>query len=340
MSSNGFGTVFRLTSFGESHGAAVGGTLEGCPPGLHLDLAAVQAELDRRRPGQSDLTSSRMERDRVEFLSGVVDGVTLGTPIGFLVRNEDQHSKDYDALRDVYRPGHADESWQLKFGIRDHRGGGRSSARETVARVVAGAIARQILAAQGVSIQSYVSCIHDVAVEADWHSLDLSAVYRSDVRCPDEQTAQRMRDVILQAKTNQDSVGGVITCVCEGLPVGLGEPVFDKLTALLAHGMMSLPAAKGFEVHEGFGVAGMFGSELNPIQHGVVGGITTGHPLVFRVAFKPASSIGRSQAMKHIDGSMVYQSIEGRHDPCVVPRAVPIVEAMAALVLADLWLRR
>ncbi|MFM7815006.1 MAG: chorismate synthase, partial [Flavobacteriales bacterium] len=309
MSSNGFGTVFRLTSFGESHGAAMGGILEGCPPGLHLDLAAVQDELNRRKPGQSDLTSPRKERDQVEFLSGMLNDVTLGTPIGFLVRNEDQHSKDYDALRDVYRPGHADEAWQLKFGIRDHRGGGRSSARETVARVVAGAIARQMLLAHGVVIRAYVSQIHDASVKGEWNSLDLNLVYRSDVRCPDEASAQRMRDAILSAKANHDSVGGVVTCVCEGLPVGLGEPVFDKLPALLAHGMMSLPAAKGFEVHEGFGVAGMYGSALNPIQHGAVGGISTGHPLVFRVAFKPASSIGRSQEMKQADGSRVQQAI-------------------------------
>jgi chorismate synthase len=340
MSSNGFGTLFRLTSFGESHGAAMGGVIEGCPPGMPLDVEAIQCELDRRRPGQSALTSPRGELDRLEILSGVLEGVTLGTPIGFMIRNEDHRSTDYASLRDVFRPGHADEAWQTKFGIRDHRGGGRSSARETVSRVVAGAVARQLLTPHGVVIRAYVSSIHDVVVASDWSSLQLDHVYTSDVRCPDEDAASRMREVILRAKEAEDSVGGVVTCVCEGLPAGLGEPVFDKLTAVLAHAMMSLPATKGFQVHEGFAATRMMGSELNGIPQGVSGGISTASPLVFQVAFKPASSIAREQTMKRADGQVIQQRIDGRHDPCVVPRAVPIVEAMAAMVLADFWLMR
>lgn len=338
MSGNSFGTLFRLTTFGESHGSAIGGVIDGCPAGMALDISAIQTELDRRRPGQSSITTSRNESDTVEILSGVLDGKTLGTPIGFIIRNKDHQSSDYDLLKDVYRPGHADQFWQEKFGIRDHRGGGRSSARETASRVVGGAIARQMLIGQGIQIQAYVSSIKDIEVAKKYTELDLGLIESTVVRCPDTAIADKMIALIEKVKAEGDSVGGTITCVTTGVPSGWGAPVFDKLQAVMAHALLSINATKGFEMEDGFASTKRLGSENNPIVSGITGGLSTGKDIVFRVAFKPVSTIAKKQKATNAAGQEVELEATGRHDPCVLPRAVPIVEAMAALVLADAML--
>ena len=338
MAGNTFGTLFRLTTFGESHGPAIGGVIDGMPAGIKVELDYVQFELDRRRPGQSSITTPRKESDRIEVLSGVWNQTTLGTPIGFVLYNEDHQSSDYDELAEVYRPGHADEVWDKKFGIRDYRGGGRSSARETAARVAGGAFAKILLAKSGVSIQAYVHSVKHIEVPVRYEELDLMQVDSSLVRCPHKETAERMQECIEEARDAGDSVGGTIVCVCKGLPVGLGEPVFDKLHAVLAHAMLSINAAQGFELIDGFSCTQLNGSENNLRSSGVSGGISNGNDLVLRVAFKPVSTIRKPQQAKSTSGEMVTLEAVGRHDPCVLPRAVPIVESMTALVLADMHL--
>ena len=338
MAGNTFGTLFRLTTFGESHGPAIGGVIDGMPAGIKVELDYVQFELDRRKPGQSSITTPRKESDRIEVLSGVWNQTTLGTPIGFVLYNEDQQPADYDELAEVYRPGHADEVWDKKFGIRDYRGGGRSSARETAARVAGGAFAKILLAKVGVSVQAYVHSVKHIEVPVRYDELDLNGVDNNLVRCPHEESAARMQACIEEARDSGDSVGGTIVCVCKGLPVGLGEPVFDKLHAVLAHAMLSINAAQGFELIDGFACTQLNGSENNLRPSGVSGGISNGNDLVFRVAFKPVSTIRKQQQAKNTSGEIVTLEAAGRHDPCVLPRAVPIVEAMAALVLADMQL--
>jgi chorismate synthase len=343
MAGNSFGKLFRLTTFGESHGKAIGGIVDGCPAGLQLDEEFVQSEMTRRRPGQSEYTTARNEDDRVQWLSGFMNGVTTGAPVAFFVANRDQKSADYDALKDIYRPGHADFTYQQKYGLRDHRGSGRASARETACRVVGGALAKQLLWQVGVDIQAFVSSVHDIHVAAHYTAFDLSATERSPVRCPDEATAQRMMQAIAHAKAEGDSLGGCITCVCKGVPAGWGEPVFDKLNAQLGHAMLSINAVKGFEMGDGFSAALRKGSTNNDgfgqgsTNHdgGVQGGISNGKDVWFRVAFKPVSTIAKEQATMDVHGNETTLSAKGRHDPCVLPRAVVIVEAMTALVLAD-----
>ena len=338
MAGNTFGTLFRLTTFGESHGPAIGGVIDGMPAGVKVELDYIQYELDRRKPGQSVITTSRKESDRLIILSGILDQQTLGTPIGFMLHNEDQQSEDYDELKDVYRPGHADEVWEKKFGIRDHRGGGRSSARETAARVAGGAFAKVLLAKSGVSVNAYVHSVGKIEVPSPYDELDLSATEESIVRCPHAPTSEHMIAAIEAARDEGDSLGGTIICVCKGLPAGLGEPVFDKLHAVLAHAVLSINAAQGFELLHGFDATTTKGSENNLRSTGVSGGISTGDDLVFRVAFKPVSTIRKKQMARTTTGESVELEAAGRHDPCVLPRAVPIVEAMAALVLADMQL--
>jgi chorismate synthase len=340
MAGNTFGNLFRLTTFGESHGPAIGGVIDGCPAGVVIDDVYIQVELDRRRPGQSDLTTSRKESDRVQILSGVLNGIATGAPIGFLIQNEDQKSSDYDNLKDVFRPGHADYTWQEKFGIRDHRGGGRSSARETACRVVAGAIAKSVLNRMNIRVCAYVSSVHKIMVPVSYESLNLSNVYTSAIRCPHEETAQRMEAAIRQAKEEKDSLGGIITCVASGVPAGWGEPVFDKLHSQLGHAMLSINAVKAFEVGDGFSSTLRKGSENNDslrTNHdgGIQGGISNGKDIVCKVAFKPTSTIGKKQTALDINNNEVELEAAGRHDPCVLPRAVAIVEAMAAITLLD-----
>ncbi len=351
MRGNSFGTAFRLTTFGESHGPAIGGVVDGCPAGLKVDMPAIQNELDRRRPGSTPLGTARKESDLVEILSGLwseagqptTDNrqlISLGTPIGFLIRNADAKSEDYAHLKDTFRPGHADRTWEQKFGLRDHRGGGRSSARETACRVVGGAIARQLIAQQGISVQAYVSQVGDIIIGTPHTELDLSAVFSSDVRCPDPASAERMTQAIEHVRAEGDSLGGVVSCVVKGLPPGLGEPVYDRLDADLAKAMLSINATKGFQIGNGFGAAAMRGSQHNAgPQGGVLGGISDGGDLFFDVAFKPPATIARPQASTDRSGNAVTVEGKGRHDPCVVPRAVPVVEAMACLVIADHLLR-
>jgi chorismate synthase len=354
--SSTFGTLFRISTFGESHGGGVGVVVDGCPPRLPLDAAHLQRDLDRRRPGQSRLVTQRDEEDVAEILSGVTDGHTLGTPIAVLVRNKDAQPGAYDHLKDVYRPSHADFTYDVKYGIRDHRGGGRSSARETVGRVAAGAIARQLLATvAGVEVLAWVRQVHDIEVDLDPSTVDLGAVEATPTRCPSPAEAERMVAAIEQARRDGDSLGGVVECVIRNVPAGLGEPVFDRFDADLAKAMVSLPAVKGFEVGSGFG-----GTRLTGLQHndpfvpghegrirteanrsgGVQGGITNGEDVVFRVAFKPTATIASKQRTVDRAGNPVELAARGRHDPCVLPRAVPMVEAMALLVLADHWLRQ
>ncbi len=350
MPGNSFGQIFRLTTFGESHGAGIGGVVDGCPAGLRVDMEAVQRELDRRRPGTTALGTTRNEADRVEFLSGLFEGVTLGTPIAFLLRNTDARSADYDALKDVYRPGHADRTWQEKYGMRDHRGGGRSSARETAARVVAGAIARQLLASEGVLVQAFVSQVGAVQGTVPYTDLDLASVWENEVRAADAAAVRPMQALIEQVRAEGDSIGGRITCVVRGTPVGLGEPVFDKLHADLGKAMLSINAVKGFALGNGFASIVLRGSENNDAitpqgdrtnrSGGIQGGISNGGDIVFDVAFKPVSTIAKAQDTIDRSGKAVVLEATGRHDPCVVPRAVPIVEAMACLVLADHLLRQ
>jgi len=351
---NTFGRLFRLTTFGESHGSGVGCVIDGCPPLLELSEADIQADLDRRRPGQNRLMSARQETDRVEILSGVFEGKTLGSPIALLVRNEDARPQDYDALRDVYRPSHGDFTQEAKYGVRNWRGGGRVSARETVGRVAGGAVARKLLEAQcGVEIVGSVERIHTVTAGIDPETLDRDAVLASQVRCPDPEASAAMIAAIDAARADGDSLGGVIVCIARGVPAGWGSPVFDKLEADLAHGMLSIPAAKGFDIGSGFGGTTSKGSEHNDAfrflegrvrtetnrSGGVQAGITNGETIVFRVAFKPTATIRKPQRTVTRDGQETTIEVRGRHDPCVLPRAVPIVEAMAALTLADHFLR-
>lgn len=352
--SSSFGLLFRITTFGESHGPGLGVVVDGCPAQLPLDLAQIQAELDRRRPGQSRLVSQRKEADQVEILSGVLDGVTLGTPIAMLIRNTDARSKDYDGISVAYRPSHADYTYDAKYGIRAVAGGGRASARETAGRVAAGAIAQQLLARRGVSIVAWVDEVAGIEASVDGDTVTRDAVDANDIRCPDPETAARMIERVEQARKDGDSVGGVIRAVARGVPPGWGEPVFDKLEAELAKAMMSIPAVKGVENGSGFAGTRMTGSEHNdPFYRkddgsigtrtnrsgGIQGGISNGEPITLRIAFKPTATIMRPQSTVDREGNETTLEPKGRHDPCVLPRAVPIVEAMIALVLADFSLR-
>jgi chorismate synthase len=348
---NTFGAILKLTTFGESHGVAIGGILEGVPAGFELDLDKIQYELDRRKPGQSAITTQRKESDTVQFLSGIFEGKTLGTPIGFVIQNQDSKSKDYSHLKENYRPSHADYTTQEKYGIRDYRGGGRASARETACRVVAGAIAKQILENQGIRINAYVSAVGNVSTEKSWQELDFSNIEKNNVRCPDLDKAKEMEDYILAIKKQGDTIGGIVTGVIENLPTGLGEPVFDKLHAQLGKGMLSINAVKGFEYGSGFHSATMKGSEHNDVfektdgkittqsnnSGGIQGGISNGMPVEFKVAFKPVATLMQKQNSLNERGEKVELDFKGRHDPCVVPRAVPIVEAMAALTVLDFF---
>lgn len=349
---NTFGQIFRLTSFGESHGRGIGGIIDGCPAGLEINIEAIQKDLSRRKPGQSKITTQRKEADQVEFLSGIFEGKTQGTPIAFAIWNKDQHSKDYNDLKDVYRPSHADYTYIKKYGSRDHRGGGRSSARETIARVVAGAIAKQVLAEIGVRIQAYVSQVGEIQLNKAYRDLDLSKTEDNIVRCPDKQTAEQMIDRIVKAGRDHDTVGGVITGVATGVPAGLGEPVFNKLHADLGHAILGINAVKGFEYGSGFSGTKLSGSEHNDVfiktdegvrtktnnSGGIQGGISNGEDIYFNVAFKPIATLLKEQQTIDKDNKETTINPKGRHDPCVLPRAVPIVEAMAALVLVDHFL--
>jgi chorismate synthase len=354
--SSSFGTLFRITTFGESHGIGVGAVVDGCPAGLQLAEADIQPQLDRRRPGQSDLTTPREEADQVTILSGVENGVTLGTPIGLLVRNKDQRPGDYGEMSRVPRPSHADYTYQMKYGLRASSGGGRASARETIARVAAGAIAEKILREEfGIEIVAWVSSIGSITAPVPDHDrLVRAQVDASLSRCPDPATAARMEDLVREVRDAADSIGGTVSCVCRKVPVGWGEPVFDKLEASLAQAMLSLPATKGFEIGSGFAGTELLGSQHNDpfvlkegrlgtsTNHagGTLGGISSGETILFRTAFKPVATIGKTQLTADFDGTLVELAAKGRHDPCVVPRAVPIVEGMAALVLLDLALRQ
>ncbi|SHJ79102.1 chorismate synthase [Tangfeifania diversioriginum] len=349
---NTFGKIFRLTSFGESHGRGIGGIIDGCPAGIELDMDLIQKDLARRKPGQSKITTQRKEADQVEFLSGIFEGKTQGTPIAFIIWNKDQHSNDYNNLKDVYRPSHADYTYQQKYGTRDHRGGGRSSARETIARVVAGAIAKQILAVKGITIQAFVSQVGEVKMEKPYTETDLTKTDDNIVRCPDEETAAKMIERIEKAGKNHDTVGGTVSCVARGIPAGWGEPVFNKLHADLGFAMLGINAVKGFEYGSGFAGTKLSGSEHNDVfihskdgirtktnnSGGIQGGISNGEDIYFNVAFKPIATLLKEQQTVDKDSNEVTINPKGRHDPCVLPRAVPIVESMAALVLVDHFL--
>ena len=347
MAGNSFGSIFRLTTFGESHGKGLGGVIDGCPAGITLDLEAIQVELARRRPGQSAIVTQRKEADQVEFFSGLFEGRTTGTPIGFIIQNTNQKSKDYSHISDSYRPSHADYVYDKKYGFRDYRGGGRSSARETVCRVVAGAIAKQLL--KRVDFSAYVSQVGELQLQLTHNELDLSLTESNAVRCPDPEMAERMEAYIREVRKEGDTVGGVVSCVIRNVPVGLGEPVFDKLHANLAKAMLSINAVKGFEYGSGFEGVRMRGSQHNDAFNpdgstksnysgGIQGGISNGMDIYFRVAFKPVATLLQTYETIDSEGAAVTVQGKGRHDPCVVPRAVPIVEAMAALVLADMFL--
>lgn len=352
MAGNTFGTLFRLTTFGESHGTAIGGIIDGCPAGLAIDAERIQLELDRRKPGQSAVTTQRNEEDKVELLSGIFEGKTLGTPIGFIIRNKDHKSSDYDHISKAYRPSHADFTYDAKYGIRDYRGGGRSSARETACRVAAGAIARQLLETSGIQINAFVSQAGDVKLKADPQTLDLNKTYTSIVRCPHPETAALIESHIRDVAAKGDTIGGIVSLVVSGLPAGLGEPVFDRLPATLGHAMLSINAVKGFEFGSGFAAAAMRGSQHNDIftsnqgkiltttnhSGGVQGGISNGMPLSCRIAFKPVSTLMQKQKTVDQSGRETFIEGRGRHDACVLPRAVPVVEAMAALAIADAFL--
>jgi len=344
MAGNSFGKNFVVTTYGESHGMAIGGIIDGCPSNIVLDLEAVQNELNRRKPGQSKLVTQRKEADEVIFLSGIFEGKTLGTPIAFQILNTNSKSDDYDLLKEAYRPSHADYVYQQKYQHRDYRGGGRSSARETAARVVAGAVAKQMI--KPIEIQAYVSSVGTIVVHKNYNELDLSLTETNAVRCPDPQTAQQMERLILETKKKGDTVGGVITCVIKSVPIGLGEPVFDRLEANLAKAMLSINACKGFSLGSGFEGTKMFGSQHNDYYNedgttktnhsgGIQGGISNGMDIYFDVAFKPVATLLQPQEMLTAQGILETIKGKGRHDACVVPRAVPIVEAMAALVIAD-----
>ncbi len=347
MAGNTFGTIFKLITFGESHGEAIGGIIDGCPSGIELDIEAVQADLDKRRPGQSAIVTQRKEPDKVEFYSGIFEGKTTGTPIGFAIHNTNQKSKDYSHIKDSYRPSHADFVYDKKYGFRDYRGGGRSSARETACRVVAGAIAKQFL--KTITFNAFVSQVGEISLRESYQDLDFSLTETNPVRCPDPDTAKKMEDYIKSIRKQGDTIGGVISCVIQNVPIGLGEPVFDKLHAQLGKAMLSINAVKGFEYGSGFAGVSMKGSEhndkFNPdgstqtnYSGGVQGGISNGMDIYFRVAFKPVATLLQGYETIDKDGNKVKAQGKGRHDPCVVPRAVPIVEAMAALVLADFTL--
>lgn len=350
---NCIGNIFRVTTFGESHGIAIGGVIDGMPAGIEIDLEKVQKELDRRRPGQSAIVTARDEKDRVKILSGMFEGKTTGTSIGFIVENGDQHSNDYENIRMTYRPSHADYTYTQKYGFRDHRGGGRSSARETIARVVAGAFARQALEQLGVKIYAYTSQVGDISLDSDYTKYDLSLIESNEVRCPDAAVAKQMYDLISQVKADGDTIGGVITGVIKGAPVGLGEPAFGKLHAQLGAAMLGINAVKGFEYGMGFAGVGKRGSEmidrfctdetgniktLTNHSGGIQGGISNGEDIYFRVAFKPVATLLQEVETVDADGNKTLLKAKGRHDPCVLPRAVPIVEAMAAIVILDAYL--
>ena len=347
MSGNKYGTLFQLTSFGESHGAAIGGVIDGCPSGISLDMEAIQNDLNRRKPGQSAIVTQRKEPDEVTFLSGIFEGKTTGVPIGFAIYNTNQKSHDYDHIKDSYRPSHADKVYDEKYDFRDYRGGGRSSARETASRVVAGAIAKQFL--KDIRFTAYVSSVGEIDLKKPYQELDFSEIEKNPVRCPDPEIAATMEAYIRQIRKDGDTVGGVISCVIQNVPVGLGEPVFNKLHAELGKAMLSINAVKGFEYGSGFEGSKDKGSEHNDLYNadgttqtnrsgGVQGGISNGMDIYFRVAFKPVATIMQSQTTINNKGESVEMQGKGRHDPCVVPRAVPIVEAMAAMVLADFTL--
>lgn len=346
---NTFGNIFTLTSFGESHGEAVGGVVDGMPAGIDIDLDFIQHELNRRRPGQSAITTSRKEADRVEILSGVFEGKSTGCPIGFEVRNTNQHSNDYDNMRDVFRPSHADYTYTEKYGVRDHRGGGRSSARITIARCVAGALAKLALRQIGVKVTAYTSQVGDITIDRDYRHHDLSLAETNAVRCPDPEAAVRMEKLIAEVKAEGDTIGGVITCVVEGCPVGLGEPEFGKLHAVLGAAMLGINAVKGFEYGCGFDGVACRGSQLNDIfgegfhtrtnnSGGIQGGLSNGEDIYMRIAFKPVATLLMQQQTVDKDGNPTTLTARGRHDPCVLPRAVPIVEAMAAMTILDYYL--
>lgn len=349
---NTFGHVFTLTTFGESHGEAIGGVIDGFPAGIDIDMDFIQSELNRRRPGQSTITTSRNEPDEVKLLSGIFEGKSTGTPIGFMILNTDQRSKDYKSIHNLYRPSHADFTYMQKYGIRDYRGGGRSSARITISRCVAGALAKLALRQHGISVQAYVSQVGGIALDKDYRRYDLSKTETNIVRCPDEEKASEMEQLIKSVKDRGDTIGGVITGVVKGCPVGLGEPEFDKLHAQLGSAMLSINAVKGFEYGDGFDFATERGSQVNDVfindqgristrtnhSGGIQGGISNGQDIYFRVAFKPVATLLREQRTVDVHGNATVLKAKGRHDPCVLPRAVPVVEAMTALVILDNWL--
>jgi chorismate synthase len=348
MAGNSFGTLFKLTTFGESHGTAIGGVIDGCPAGISLNLDKIQEELDKRRPGQSAIVTQRKEPDTVEFLSGIFEGKTTGTPIGFVIRNANQKSNDYSHIKDAYRPSHADYTYDEKYGVRDYRGGGRSSARETASRVVGGAIAKQLI--PEISFVTYTASVGDIKLEKDYKDIDFNLIESNPVRCPDPSLAEKMEAYIREIRSQGDTVGGTVKCVIKNMPKGLGEPVFDKLHAQLGKAMLSINAVKGFEIGSGFEGTKLKGSQHNDLFNtdgstftnlsgGVQGGISNGMDIYFSVAFKPVATIMQKQQTINSKGEEVEIQGKGRHDPCVVPRAVPIVEAMAALVIADFWLQ-
>jgi len=347
MAGNSFGNIFTLTTFGESHGPALGGIIDGCPAGLKINIKKVNDDLNRRRPGQSEIVTQRKEADSVEFLSGIFKDKTTGTPIGFIIKNKDQKSKDYNHIMNSYRPSHADFVYDKKYGFRDYRGGGRSSARETVVRVVAGSIAKQLISP--VKINAFVSSVGDISIDSDFSKINFNNTEKSIVRCPDSKTAKKMEDLIKRTRKDGDTVGGVVSCVIKNAPIGLGEPVFNKLHSELGRAMLSINAVKGFEFGSGFKGSKMKGSEHNDIftkdgktktnlSGGIQGGISNGMDIYFNVAFKPVSTIMKDQDTINSKGKSVKIKGKGRHDPCVVPRAVPIVEAMSAIVMADFYL--
>lgn len=349
---NSFGNIFRLTSFGESHGPGVGGVIDGFPAGIKIDMDFVQQELNRRRPGQSLLTTSRKEPDTVEFLSGIFEGKSTGCPIGFVVWNKNQHSNDYENIKNLFRPSHADYTYMQKYGIRDYRGGGRSSARETISRVVAGALAKLALKQLGISVTAYTSQVGPVKLDKDYKSYNLDLIETNDVRCPDPEKAKEMAELIWKIKGEGDTIGGVVSCVIKGCLIGLGQPVFGKLHAALGNAMLSINAVKGFSYGQGFDSMELKGSEQNDVFYnnngrvetksnysgGIQGGISNGQDIYFRVAFKPVATILMEQHTVNINGTDTTMKAKGRHDACVLPRAVPIVEAMAAMTILDYYL--
>ncbi|MVO08428.1 chorismate synthase [Flavobacterium sp. TP390] len=347
MAGNSFGKIFSLMTFGESHGEALGGVIDGCPAGIQLDFEAIKVEMQRRKPGQSAIVTQRKEEDEVQFLSGIFEGKTTGTPIGFIIPNTNQKSQDYSDIKDTFRPSHADYVYEKKYGLRDYRGGGRSSARETASRVVAGAIAKQVIS--NIKITAFVSSVGEISLNKSYEEMDFSNIEKNPVRCPDLEMALEMENYIKEIKKQGDTVGGVITCVIQNVPIGLGEPVFDKLHAELGKAMLSINAVKGFEFGSGFDGSKMKGSQHNDLFNsdgttktnlsgGIQGGISNGMDIYFRVAFKPVATLIQKQDVLTKEGDIINLQGKGRHDPCVVPRAVPIVEAMAALVMADFYL--